>query len=82
MTLEARPVRLSIPARETWRRIRRAAASRDQSIRQYVSEAVEAGLEVDLTERMSVDPPALAVSADPLLDELWDNPADAGYDDL
>ena len=83
MMREARPIRLSIlVTREMRRRIRLAAASRDQSIRQYVSEAIEARLEDDLTESMSVDPPALTVSADPVLAELWDNPADAGYDDL
>lgn len=83
MTPEARPAGLSIHVtRETWRRIRRAAASRDQSIPQYVTEAIEARLEDDLTEWTSIDPPALKLSADPVLEELWDNPADARYDDL
>ena len=83
MALDARPARLSIDVtRETRRRIRLAAALRDQSIRQYVSEAIETRLEDDLIGEMSVDPPALRASADPVLAGLWDNPADARYDDL
>ncbi len=80
MTIEARPGRLSIEVtREMRRRIRLAAALRDQSIRQYVSEALEARLRDDLTE-MSI--PAVRAASDPVLAELWDNPADARYDDL
>ena len=83
MTLYPRPVRLSIDVtRETRRRIRLAAALRDQSIRQYVSEAIETRLQDDLAEEMSADVLALRASADPVLAELWDNPADAAYDDL
>ena len=81
MTLEARPGRLSIEVtREMRRRIRLAAALRDQSIRQYVSEALDARLRDDLTDEMSM--PAVRAAADPVLAELWDNPADARYDDL
>ena len=65
---------------EMRRRIRLAAALRDQSIRQYVSGALEARLRDDLTDEMSV--PALGAAAEPVLAELWDNPADATYDDL
>ena len=83
MALDAQRARLSIDVtRETRRRIRLAAAQRDQSIRQYVSEAVEARLQDDLPDGMSADPVALRASADPVLAELWDNPADAAYDDL
>ena len=83
MALDARRVRLSIEVtRETRRRIRLAAAQRDQSIRQYVSEAIEARLKDDLPDERSADPVALRGSADPVLTELWDNPADAAYDEL
>ena len=83
MALDPRPARLSIDVtRETRRRIRLAAALRDQSIRQYVSEAVEARLQDDLAGEASADGLALRASADPVLAELWDNPADAAYDEL
>ncbi len=83
MTLDAQHARLSIDVtRGTRRRIRLAAAQRDQSIRQYVSEAIEARLQNDLPDEASADPVALRASADPVLAELWDNPADAAYDDL
>lgn len=83
MTLDAQRARLSIDVtRETRRRIRLAAAQRDQSIRQYVSEAIEARLQDDLPDETSADLVALRASADPVLAELWDNPADAAYDDL
>ena len=83
MTLDARRARLSIDVpHETRRRIRLAAARRDQSIRQYVSEAIEARLRSDLANDSPDDTFALTASADPVLVELWDNPADAAYDDL
>ena len=73
--------RLSIDvSREARRRIRLAAARRDQSIRQYVWEAVEARLQDDLLRERSTGTPALTESSDPVLAELWDNPADAAYD--
>ena len=83
MTPDTRPARLSIDVtRETRRRIRLAAALREQSIRQYVSEAIESRLGDDLAGEMPTDLLALRASADPVLAELWDNPEDAGYDDL
>ncbi len=84
MTLDAQRARLSIDVtRETRWRIRLAAAQRDQSIRQYVSEAIEARLQDDLPDdETSADLVALRASADPVLGELWDNPADAAYDEL
>ena len=83
MMPDARPARLSIDVtRETRRRIRLAAALREQSIRQYVSEAIETRLRDDLADEMSTDLFALRASADPVLAELWDNAEDAGYDDL
>jgi uncharacterized protein (DUF1778 family) len=76
--------RLSIDvAREERRRIHIAAAKRDQSIRDYVWEAVEARLKRDLAEELSsADLLALNERADPVLAELWDNPRDAAYDKL
>ena len=73
--------RLSIDvSREARRRIRLAAARRDQSIRQYVWEAVETRLQEDLLREGFTGRPALTESSDPVLAELWDNPADAVYD--
>jgi len=54
----------------------------NQSIRQYVSDAIEAWLQDDLPDETSADPVALRASADPVLAELWGNPADAAYGDL
>ncbi len=83
MTPDTRPARLSIDVtRETRRRIRLAAALREQSIRQYVSEAIESRLGDDLAGELPTDLLALRASADPVLAELWDNPEDARYDDL
>ncbi len=83
MTPAARPARLSIDVtRETRRRIRLAAALREQSIRQYVSEAIETRLRDDLANEVPTDLFAPRPSADSVLAELWDNPADARYDDL
>ena len=77
-----RRARLSIDvSREIRRRIRLAATQRDQSIRDYVWEAVEARLERDLAEdRAAADLVALNERTDPVLADLWDNPKDAAYD--
>lgn len=83
MTPDLTRARLSIDvSREARRRIRLAAARRDQSIRQYVWEAVEARLQDDLVRERSTGVPALTESSDPVLAELWDNPSDAEYDKL
>ena len=83
MGLDAQAARLSIDvSRETRRRIRLAAARRGQSIRQYVSDAIEARLRDDLIDERPGATLALKASADPVLAELWDNSADAAYDDL
>ena len=82
MTLDERRARLSIDmTHETRQRIRVAAERRNQSIRQYVSEAIEARLQQELAEDTSAAARALRASADPVLAELWDNPADAAYDE-
>ena len=83
MTPDLTRARLSIDvSREARRRIRLAAARRDQSIRQYVWEAVESRLQDDLVRERSTVVPALTESSDPVLAELWDNPSDAEYDKL
>ena len=81
-TLHPRRARLSIDVpREVRRRIHIAAARRDQSIRAYVWEAVEARLKQDLAGELSAaDLVALSERADPVLADLWDNPKDAAYD--
>ena len=83
MTPDTQRARLSIDVpREVRRRIRLAAARRDQSIRQYVWEAIEARLQDDLGEDAAAELLALRESVDPVLAELWDNPVDAAYDEL
>ena len=82
MNPDAPRARLSIDvSREARRRIRLAAARRDQSIRQYVWEAVEARLRADVLRERSTGMPALTAASDPVLAELWDNPADSVYDE-
>jgi uncharacterized protein (DUF1778 family) len=83
-TTRERRARLSIDvSREARRRLHIAAAKRDQSIRDYVWEAVEARLKQDLVDELSaVDLDALNERADPVLADLWNNPKDAAYDKL
>ena len=83
-TTEERRARLSIdvPTADR-RRISLAAAQHDQSIREYVWQAVEARLRRDLADESSAAAlVALTERADPVLADLWDNPRDAAYDDL
>ena len=82
-TTEHRRARLSIDvSHDARRRLRIAAARRDQSIRDYVWEAVEARLENDLPDESSgAGILALDERTDPVLAELWDNPDDAAYDE-
>ena len=83
MALDAQCAKLRIDVtRETRRRIRLAAAQRDQSIQKYVSDAIEARLQDDLPDETLADPVAPRASADPVLAELWGNPADAAHDNL
>ncbi len=84
MADEQRRARLSIDiSREGRRRIHIAAASRDQSIREYVWEAVEVRLKQDLAEGSAMGKLiALTEHDDPVLAELWKNPKDAAYDKL
>ena len=82
ITTRTRGARLSIDVpTEARRRIRIAAARRDQSIREYVWQAVEAKLRRDLAdETPAADFVALHERDDPVLADLWDNPKDAAYD--
>ena len=83
MATTERRARLSIDVpREARRRIHIAAARRDQSIRQYVWDAVEARLKEDLGDLTPDDLLVLNERTDPVLAELWDNPKDAVYDEL
>ncbi len=84
MATVQRRARLSIDVpREARRRIHIAAASRDQSIRQYVWEAVEARLKDDLMDASTDgDLVALTERADQVLADLWKNARDAAYDKL
>lgn len=81
-TANERRARLSIDvSREARRRIHIAAARRDQSIRDYVWQAVEARLSHDLAADLSADDlTALTERTDPVLAALWNNPRDAEYD--
>ena len=68
---------------EARRRIQIAAARRDQTIQDYVWEAVDARLRHDLVEESSAAGlVVLNERADPVLADLWNNPVDAAYDKL
>ena len=84
MAGEQRRARLSIDiSGQARRRIRMAAASRDQTIREYVWEAVEARLKEDLAAGPAAsDLVALTEETDPVLAALWKNPKDSAYDKL
>ena len=83
-TTHERRARLSIDvSREARRRIHIAAAKREQSIRDYVWQAVEARLKQDLAAELSAaELVGLNERADPVLADLWNNPKDAAYDKL
>jgi predicted metal-dependent hydrolase len=78
-----RRARLSIDVSvATRRRVRLAAARRDQSIRDYVVEALAERLTEDLGDEPLDEAGALTEQADPVLGRLWRNAADSVYDDL
>jgi uncharacterized protein (DUF1778 family) len=78
-----RRARLSIDiSTATRRRVRLAAARRDQSIRDYVVEALAERLREDLGDEQVDETSALSEETDPVLGRLWRNAADAVYDDL
>jgi len=64
------------------RRVRLAAARRDQSIRDYVVDALTERLRDDLGDERLDEAGALTEKTDPVLGRLWRNAADAVYDDL
>ena len=64
------------------RRVRLAAARRDQSIRDYVVDALTERLRDDLGDERLDETGALTEKTDPVLGRLWRNAADAVYDDL
>jgi uncharacterized protein (DUF1778 family) len=66
---------------EVRRRLRLAAAGRDVTIRQYVLEAIEERLNLDLGDE-GEEHLTLTAKTDPVLAELWDNPKDSKYDIL
>jgi hypothetical protein len=88
MSPKPRRTRLSIDvSAEARRRLRLAAARSDQSIRDYVWEAVESKLHRDTAPAPPSAAPAqpdrpAAGNADPVLADLWNNAEDAIYDDL
>jgi uncharacterized protein (DUF1778 family) len=78
-----RRARLSIDVSTTTRRrVRLAAAKRDQSIRDYVVGALREKLREDLGEDQASEADALTERADPVLGELWRDKSDSVYDDL
>ena len=78
-----RRARLSIDVSTTTRRrVRLAAARRDQSIRDYVVEALTERLREDLGDERFDEADVLTEGTDPVLGRLWRNATDAVYDDL
>lgn len=81
MGATAKRPRISIDVQPELRsRLCLAAAKRDQTVRQYLVETIEARLRKDLDQDDS--PMTLTAWTDPVLAELWDNPLDAIYDQL
>ena len=66
---------------ETRKRLRLAAAKKDVTLREYVTDAIEEQLRQDLGSEGDVDL-ILSARTDPVLAQLWDNPKDAAYDRL
>lgn len=62
------------------RLLEQAAAVHDQTLDQYVLEAINDRLRHDSGGES--DAGAVIAAADPVLAELWDNPRDAEYDHL
>jgi uncharacterized protein (DUF1778 family) len=83
-TAQAKRVRLSIDLPlVAQRRLRKAAAQRELSVRQYVLEAVQQRLKEDLHEKGERESLlTLSAATDPVLADLWDNAQDAAYDRL
>jgi uncharacterized protein (DUF1778 family) len=74
--------RISIDVQpELRRRLRLAAAKHDQTVRQYMLEAIEERLREDLGDENEATL-TLTAKTDPVLAEVWDNRKDAEYDRL
>lgn len=65
-----------------YRTLERAAASRGQTIGQYVLAAIDSRLWMDQQGDRTSGADSLLTASDPVLTELWDNPHDAAYDRL
>jgi len=63
------------------RRVRLAAAKRDESVQRYIMDALQERLREDLGDE-GREVPVLTAEADPVLASLWDNEKDASYDCL
>jgi predicted DNA-binding protein len=78
MEPSAKRPRISIDVQpELRRRLRLAAAKHDQTVRQYMLEAIEERLREDNEATLT-----LTAKTDPVLAEVWDNRKDAEYDRL
>jgi len=60
-------------------RLKKAAARRDLTVRQYVADAIEQRVHADLAD---ADSRVMTSSTDPVLGALWNNRRDAAYDRL
>lgn len=79
--MNGKRARLSIDvSNEMRRKIRLAAAMCDNSICNYVLEAVQERLDKDLKNTEKDGLLALTAKGDPVLAELWDNNKDSAYD--
>jgi uncharacterized protein (DUF1778 family) len=75
------PSRISLEVEPSIHRLlQSAAASHDQTVGQYVLEAILDRLRQESEDEPGAD--AVIAAADPVLAELWDNPKDAEYDRL
>jgi uncharacterized protein (DUF1778 family) len=82
MEPSAKRPRISIDVQpELRRRLRLAAAKHDQTVRQYMLEAIEERLREDLGDENEATL-TLTAKTDPVLAEVWNNRKDAEYDRL
>jgi uncharacterized protein (DUF1778 family) len=77
----SQPSRISLEVEPSVHRLlQSAAAAHDQTIGQYVLEAIKDRLRQESEDEAGAN--AVMAAADPVLAELWDNPKDAEYDRL
>lgn len=75
------PYRITVDVDPSFRRrVEHAAAARNQTVGQYVVDAIKDRLGHDRSFQVEAD--VMTVTSDPVLAELWDNPLDAEYDRL